>query len=127
MAAESGEPADEQLDVLVEQRAERERSKRAQRAAGAEPEQETPHCQPERAGERRSDVREARYELRHEKRRCPVALEKRLGLAHAGVGRKRDPARELQHAVAVSPPGPQPWQAAEPRRDDGKRYGLSSV
>jgi hypothetical protein len=52
--------------------------------------------------DRRRDRREPGHELRHDDREEPVALEDPFGLAHAGVGRQRDAAQELEHAVAVA-------------------------
>ena len=61
-----------------------------------------------RASERRSEQRDAGNELRNEEHVEPEALEPRLRLTHARIGRERDAAQYPHDPVAVTPAGDVP-------------------
>ncbi len=87
---------------------------RAQRAE----DQEADPADAGRARERRRDGRQARNEIRDQKRIDPPALEQRLRLAYAGVRRERHPAERLHDAVAEMPADEVPGDVGYKRRGD---------
>ena len=114
-------PREQPLDLRAEQVAGAHRRPDPQRCARESRGDERGKAHVERARDRRRNGREPGHELRHDDREEAVALEDALGLAHARVGRQRDAAQELQHAVAVAPPRPVPQEVRDHRRGDRDR------
>jgi hypothetical protein len=111
----------------MEREAENQPEACPKRVAGAVIEKKAGNAEAKRAGERRRDAGEAGHELGDQQRRGAITLEHGLGLAHAPVGRERDTAHELQYAVAVAPPGPEPRQAAERRGENGESKRVDAI
>src|SRR5664280_519290 len=67
--------------------------------------------------ERRRDGGLPGDELREEKRREAVRVEKALGLSHAGVGGKRHLAERLEDLLSITPAEEEPDRVGRDRRD----------
>ena len=96
------------LDLRPEQHSTAHSGEHPQRSArGVEGEKRQP-ADARRASERRSEQRDAGNELRNEEHVEPEALEPRLRLTHARIGRERDAAQYPHDPIAVTPAGDVP-------------------
>ncbi len=129
-AAEGGERIEDAVDRPVKDHPEHEPAARPQEGAAAVPREKRQEARACRAGERRRHRRKTRNELGEEQRREPEAVEERLGLMHAGVGRQRDAAEGAQHPVSLAPaelvPAGVGDQACDQRREEDLRSPRAS-
>ncbi len=111
--AEILQPRQELRDLRVKDDSRGERDPGPERGAHAVPEEEAGPGEVHRARERGADGGQAGKEFRHREHEPAPALEVDLGLAHARIGRERDPAKQPHDAVAIEAPRDEPGSVAD--------------